>query len=257
MTLADLLAASATTVTAADITLGQLVLQAYAQGDAATPLPVDLSGLGFVFEDTWMSKGSLEPAVAYGIVARHPDLGRHLAIRGTDDWREWAEDAEFWPETCPFAPKGAKTETGFTSLVLGGFLASGRPASALLSGGELALDGIEGHSLGAAIAEGMAARLCVQYAGLWACPRLGNETFRNALLARVRRVWRPYMVGDGVPGLPADLEPFFEYLHPPGFQIDNPRAQNNPDARHQLATYLNALNPNLPLDPGSIAVRAA
>jgi hypothetical protein len=245
MTLAALLSASPFQAAPADVLLGRLVLAAYDQGFSPTPISVDLAPLGFTFEDTWVSHGAFEPAVCYGIVARHPDLGRHLAIRGTEDGPEWAEDAEFWPETCPFAPNGAKTEAGFTSLVLGGSLASGRPVESLMPGGELALDGVEGHSLGGAIAEGVAALVGAGYAGLWAAPRLGNAIFRDWLLTRVKRVFRPYLVGDGVPSVPLDLPPFFEYLHPPGFQIGNGRVLNNPKARHSLLSYLNAFDPTI------------
>lgn len=251
------LASLATLAQPEDLTLGRLVLGAYAQGSKAYPLAVDLSALGFRIVDTWLSRGDFEPYRCFGIVAEHPVLGRHLAIRGTDDLPEWVEDAEFWPIPCLFAPKGVKTEHGFTQLVLNGRLASGRPAESLMQGGELALDGVEGHSLGAAIAEGMAGRFGVPYAGLWACPRFGNDPWRDWLLSRCRRVFRPYMAGDFVPDLPADFPPFrppgwpplIEYVHPPGFEVENLRSLNNPGARHALLTYLNAFDPGILLDP--------
>lgn len=231
-----------------DILSGRRVLLAYDQGFGSSPLPVNPAGIGLKVIDVAMSCGDYEPECCYGIVTESlTDFRRYLSFRGTANGAEWLEDGQFWPRPVAWAPRGAMIEHGFYTIIKNTRLASGRTLESLN------LTGVDGHSLGAAVAEGMAAKLGVSYAGLWASPRLGNETFRQYLLSRVSRVFRPYMLGDVVPNVPFDLEPFFEYLHPPGFQIDNPAAANNPKCRHALLTYLNAFDSTIGVGAGCVA----
>lgn len=214
-----------------DLDLAALIEVAYAQGFGPDPLPVTPPA-GWTFERAVRSHGNLEPAACFGcLLEREADGLRVLAIRGTADPAEWIEDAEFWPERWPFNLAGGKTEFGFTDLI----------SELLLDLKTSPIDAVVGHSLGAAIAEGVACGAGADYAGLWACPRLGDATFVKLLLTRVACVVRPFLAGDLVPGVPLDLPPFFAYQHPPGISLGAPAGMAcDPQVRHALASYIEA-----------------
>jgi hypothetical protein len=217
-----------------DIELGALIRFAYGQGFGPRPLPVDPGPAGYDLVARGTAQGNLEARCYYAVkLMRKVDGLKVLAIRGTADVNEWKEDAEFWPERCPWGP--GKTEGGMTDIIT--TLAADDPEAKPLWD----VDAVVGHSLGAAIAEGIGAEFSVPYVGLWAAPRLGDGDARAALLARCKLVLRPYMQGDLVPDLPFDLPPIFTYLHPPGFELEPaPGTAWDPETRHALDTYLTA-----------------
>ena len=227
-----------------DLQFGRLIQYAYQQGFGPTPIAVDPTPIGFRFVQTLMGNGNAEAPCCYGIVAeRLSDGYRVAAIRGTADPSEWVEDGEFWPERSPWGP--GKTEGGFTDVVesICGYLAPGVPVTL----GQLQVKAVVGHSLGAAVAEGLAAKYGLEYAGLWACPRLGDAAFVQFLLSRVKTVLRLSVAGDIVPQVPLDLPPIFAYQHPPG-QLLQPADGTPSDwpSRHALVTYLTAVSMIVP-----------
>ena len=225
---------------AMDLQFGRLIQYAYDQGFGPDPKLIDPTPIGFRKFETLMGHGNLEAPCCYGFIAERISDGYRLAvIRGTADPDEWLEDGEFWPERSPWGP--GKTEGGFTDVV------DSIETPGLVELSDLGVKAVVGHSLGAAVAEGLAAKYALEYAGLWAAPRLGDAAFVAWLLSRVKTVLRISVAGDAVPEVPLDLPPVFAYQHPPGL-ILQPADGTPPDlgSRHALVTYLTAASMIVP-----------
>lgn len=234
-----------------DIRLGRLILASYAQGFGPQPKPVGdlLFALGMRLVDVILSHDDIEPQVCYGLIAQDLKTGDlYEAWRGTQDEDEWIGNAEFWPRPCSWAPQGTKLEHGFGCVIDNAVTLMGTPIA------NYPIKAVVGHSKGAAVAAGRAAKVGAEYAGLWASPRLWNQAGVDWLKTRVRRIFRPFNDGDRVPGVPFDLPPFFQYSHPPGFQIDSAAfAKTDIGCRHQLRTYLHFFDPSVTLDAGCVS----
>jgi Lipase (class 3) len=154
-----------------------------------------------------------QETVPYGVKARSRATGRiNYAFRGTDDAKEWLEDAWALPEVWGMQP-GVCSHRGFTDLIHTFTDMNGRPITE-----EQEPCDIEGHSLGAAEAELFSAILgplclcCETFEG----PRVFNQMGADWMNSRVGNHFRNVIIGDIVPHAPPEN---LGYVHA-GTEID-------------------------------------
>ena len=179
-----------------------------------------------------------------------------VAIRGTEGWREWVDDAEFLHVKFRDGKKGEHVEEGFydiyktfTSMVPGNnkqvtpfSIVRGLKPTHLV---------IVGHSLGSSLATLFAFQ--VQAEGVFpapvlytlASPRVGNRAFSKGFNQEIEYSYRIYNAPDIVPKLPPW---WFGYRH-----VDVPYRLNSHKDKailhslgcyHSLLTYLHMLAPD-------------
>jgi triacylglycerol lipase len=196
---------------ASDLVLTRLIAPGYAPGFLTSPAAVADAALppGFTLLEVIYGtdfKGLFgQEVVPYGIVVKEGSSGQVVvAIRGTDSVLEWLEDGWAVPEPWPFAATGGRTHKGFTD-VYQTLTAGGQPLQGYLE----ALGGlivVTGHSLGAALANllaaalGTACRSCTTFEG----PRVGDVAFCNWMDDRLAAFWRYVIIGDVVPHVPPE-----------------------------------------------------
>lgn len=153
--------------------------------------------------------------VPYGLIATDPQGQPYCAIRGTDDAKEWLEDAWAFPEPWPFAEAGVHTHKGFTDVYQTLCDDTGTPLLAVLAPMEVI---VTGHSLGGALAYLIGAALGQSCSLLqtFEAPRAGDKAFCNWMDGRVKAHFRTVIVGDLVPHAPPEL---LGYSHA-GIEID-------------------------------------
>jgi predicted lipase len=182
-----------------------------------------------------------------------------VAIRGTEGVFEWLMDVHFLPIVFPFVNAG-RTEQGFTNfystLRTGPSVAQPRVIDVLrplITGGSVKTLRIAGHSLGAALATLLAIDVSGNdvFAGptvyTFGSPRVGDKVFAGTYDNLVPSSWRVSNLNDIVPHLPPLLA---GYVH-----VDAEYPINSDDNSkhtvpcwHALSTYLNTLDPTMPLD---------
>lgn len=200
--------------------LASLIAPGYSPGFLASPLQTATTALYGVgrfdlVEIVWGVdfKGLFgQESVPYGIVAREAVSGQfYCALRGTDSAIEWLEDGWAIPEPWPFA---GNTHKGFTDVYQTLTVGPQRLSDYLL--GRKAI--VTGHSLGAALANLLAAALgpeclsCTTFEG----PRVGDLAFCNWMDARTPDFFRYVIIGDVVPHAPPEK---LGYFHS-GIEID-------------------------------------
>lgn len=167
-------------------------------------------------------------SVPIGFVARSGSDG-FVVWRGTDNLKEWVQDAKFEQVACHYlAPPGGaevKVELGFHELYStgdkGGESASPRSGclTALSELGDVSQLYITGHSLGGALAVLNALDIALNREGgapvvyTFAGPRTGDHAFAESYDERVLNSWRVVNSHDEVPKLPPKSCPpvFHEY----------------------------------------------
>lgn len=204
--------------------------------------------------------------VSFGLILQSPTNEVVIAIRGTNGFFEWLQDADFPQIVCPFLAGAGKTEQGFTdvyqSLCMAPAVGSPRVVKALAG---LAFPRavtsvtICGHSLGGAIVTllgldvGANSPFKLPTVYSYASPRTGDSQFVDTYNQVVPNCIRLANRLDVVPGLPPAA---FNYDHvdtfvelKPGFEVSI-----DPLCRHHLTTYLYVLGKmtgeaGLPLNP--------
>jgi triacylglycerol lipase len=247
------------------VTLGRHVQQAYALYRAGDP-PGFVPYGGYTLVDKIYAddgRGAYPARTVYGYVAQNPQPPHDLvfAFRGTEDVIEWIRDFEFAHAAYVGCDPAAKLvcEDGFTSIyetcgpaILSTF------AAAVAARGPVPVY-VTGHSLGAALATLLAFDLgcrtaSAQIPGLtppvvytFASPLVGDKAFATAYGGLVPESYRIANEPDLVPKMPP---PVMGYEHVNTLvPIDT-----DGDARHSLlcwhslATYLHALDADIPLD---------
>jgi triacylglycerol lipase len=197
------------------------------------------------------------PPVYYGFLARSVATPGTfaVAIRGTEDFIEWIEDAEFALTPHPAA---GRVEAGFYGIYrsLAYEVAPLVQSSIIAPSAALALAPligkgtvtVIGHSLGAALAAYMALDFgragVAANARLWASPRPGDESFVGALGAAVPDFVSYAYELDLVPRIPLG----FDYTGPPGAEIITPgsalaRIRISALCNHHMLSYLAMTDP--------------
>jgi predicted lipase len=248
------------------VQLGQFVAQAYnlySPGGSSFVLPAGYSLVTPIYADDITD--NVSDYKIFGLIARSgSDVV--VAIRGTESFLEWIKDFELILVPFPYA-KAGNVEEGFksfyASFVTGSTAGSPRVITALA---KLVADGsvktlrIAGHSLGSSLATMLALDLAANsvYSApivyTFGSPRVGDKVFAGTYDQLVSESWRIANANDLVPQLPPQL---VGYAH-----VDAEVPINSDDhcrqtivCWHALNTYLNTLNPSLPLDktcvPGS------
>jgi hypothetical protein len=175
--------------------------------------------------------------VPYGIVARNPTTGQiYVGLRGTENASEWAIDFFALLTACGFLP-GCKVHKGIYDLYGTLVTAEGVPAFDFLWG----LDAvISGHSLGAALAELLAAQLgkhcdrCITFEG----PRVFDLAGAELVDETVPAHWRYIVIGDLVPHAPPELNGYFHA----GIEVDlDPSSINLPSLPFARAKALHVI----------------
>ena len=162
-----------------------------------------------------------------------------LAIRGTADPIEWAEDGEFWPRSVADIP--GSVETGFWS-VAETLKIDGKPLAELagMVNGPIT---VVGHSLGAALATYAAYELAragmTVSARMIASPHPGDGDFARAFGSRVPDHIAYVNTDDLVPTVPE----MFGYTHVPNVVTLDPAAlgaqlDGGPAADHHVLSYV-------------------
>ncbi len=240
--------------------LGQFVQAAYelfATGDPPDFAPPQgCSLVSKVYADD-ITDG-LPDLKVFGFIARS-DTDAVVAIRGTEGVFEWIKDVFFVLVPFPFLDAG-RTEQGFTdfysSFHTGPDNTQPRVVDALrelLADGSIQSLRITGHSLGAALAT----LLAIDVAGnkvitprvyTFASPRVGDKIFAGTYDDLVPDSWRNANLHDIVPHLPPSLAGYAHVDAELPLNSDD-KARHNIQCWHTLATYLNTLDPGVPLDP--------
>ena len=245
------------------VELGKFVLSAYdlfsnPDPDAVPGLPAGYALVAKIYADD-ITTGVVSDFKVFGFIARSGgDVV--VAIRGTEDVFEWIADVEFRLVDFPFV-KAGRTEHGFTSFYssLRTGPSNGQPRAidvlaALVKGGGVTSLRITGHSLGAALATLLAIDVAAN-AGFanpviytFASPRVGDKVFAGTYDGLVETSWRVANVNDVVTQLPPQ---FVGYLHVDAdFPINSDdHTKHTITCLHSLETYLNTLDPGVPLDP--------
>lgn len=217
------------------VVAAQLVDRAYSARGGAT---VDLSDLGYSDPQTVLGfdLGGFTP---YGFVATDAKGDKVLVLRGTEGWQEWLkEDGEFWPEPSVFGP--GLVDEGFSDLAWSLKFSDG---SRLASYSAIAgLTAATGHSLGAAAARLIAARLSLPEIITFGEPRVGDVTFTRWASSRIDSSRRFVIPGDPIPFLP----PIYFNLGAPEVLKVPVGIGDLPSDRHAIATYISALKTLLP-----------
>jgi hypothetical protein len=248
------------------VTLGRHVQQAYALFRAGDPAGFAPYGgytlLAKIYADD--GRGAHPGKAVYGYVAQNPQPPRDLVIafRGTEDVLEWLRDFEFAHAThagCDPAAGRLVCEDGFSCIyktcapdILDAVTA------AVTSVGPVPIQ-VTGHSLGSALATLLAFDLGCRAAsgdspGLvppvvytFASPLVGDRAFAAAYDTLVPESYRIANVPDVVPKMPP---PVLGYEHVSTLvAIDTDGdAKHSLLCWHSLATYLHALDADVPLD---------
>jgi len=209
----------------------QLVQRAYTAGEAA----VDLSDLGFAWS-TCLYATDLNGQQPYGFLATALDgSGQVLAIRGTDDSFEWAQDAAIILTGNPWGP--GRVHTGFSRLC--GTLRLGVAGVAVADGiGPLSALSLAGHSLGAALARQLSMQLGkVAATHTWGEPRSCDGTAADWAFSCAGMIRRAVNERDLVPMVPENIPPLWPYQHV-GTETTVGRTGNNPEQAHAIETYI-------------------
>jgi predicted lipase len=243
------------------VELGQFVLQAYnlySPGGSAFVLPAGYSLVATLYADDITDK--IPDYKVFGFIARNgSDVV--VAIRGTEDFLEWVKDFDLILVPFPYAAAG-NSEQGFNSFYAtfrtGNTVTSPRVVqtiSQLVADGTVKTLRIAGHSLGSALVTMLALDLAANkiyvnpVAYTFASPRVGDKVFAGTYDNLVASSWRVANLNDLVPQLPPQLA---GYVH-----VDAEVPVNSDDHTrqtivcwHALLTYLNTLDPTVPLDSG-------
>jgi lipase (class 3) len=191
--------------------------------------------------------------VSFGLVLQSPTGEVVIAIRGTNGFFEWLQDADFPLITCPFLAGAGKTEMGFTDVYQSLCMAPAVGSTKLVS----ALAGLPfpravtsvticGHSLGGALVTllGLDVGANTPYKTpavySYASPRTGDPQFVATYNQVVTNSFRFANRFDVVPGLPPAA---FGYGHVDTFVDLKPGVEVSIDplCRHHLTTYLYVL----------------
>jgi Lipase (class 3) len=203
--------------------------------------------------------------VSFGFVAQDPAGNVVIAIRGTANMLEWAQDARFLAVKCPFLAGAGLTEDGFTavyeSLRIGQTEQSQLLVDALPSMAfphPVTSLTICGHSLGGALVTLLALDVAANtkfkspIAYTYASPRTGDPSFADTYKQLVPNTIRIVNRFDAVPNLPTP--PLYEHVL--GLYELNPLFKVKLDllCLHHLTTYLYLLSLEtggkvLPLNP--------
>ena len=191
--------------------------------------------------------------VSFGLVLQGPTNDVVIAIRGTNGFFEWLQDADFPQIPCPFLAGAGKTEEGFTdiyrSLCMDPAVGSPRLVQALPGLGfraPVASVTICGHSLGGALVSllgldvGANTPFKEPTVYSYASPRTGDSQFVATYNQVVPNSVRVANRLDVVPGLPPAA---FKYDHVDQFAELKPgiEVKIDPLCRHHLTTYLYVL----------------
>jgi triacylglycerol lipase len=196
------------------------------------PMPEGFRRVYNIMLDDAAGSGQAPNRVYFGFFAESWDT-IVIAIRGTETWLEWAQDAryekEFWKTDGDMIGNVAK---GFYDLYKSSLLLP----DGLLSRTKKLI--IVGHSLGAALATLWAADL-YHYSPetyLFAPPNVGDATFKTYFDRNLPNTYRIYTLSDIVPHLPPTVFGFVPVgQEVPLLVIDNPTVS------HDLATYTAAI----------------
>jgi predicted lipase len=242
------------------VELGKFILAAYDLFNAADPPdfapPEGYQLVSKIYADDLTD--NLPDFKVFGFVAQSgSDIV--VAIRGTEGVLEWLMDSLFAPVPFPFVDAG-QSEQGFTNfystLRTGPDVTQPRVIDAirpLVVGGVIKTLRIAGHSLGGALATLLAIDVSGNdvFSGptvyTFGSPRVGDKVFAGTYDSLVPTSWRVENLNDIVPHLPPLLA---GYVH-----VDAAYPINSDDMSkhtvpcwHALATYLNTLDPSVPLD---------
>lgn len=191
--------------------------------------------------------------VSFGLVLQSPTNDVVIAIRGTNGFFEWLQDADFPLIVCPFLAGAGKTEMGFTdvyqSLCMAPAVGSPKLVSALAGlPFRLPVSSVTicGHSLGGALVTllgldvGANTRFKQPAVYSYASPRTGDPPFVATYNQVVPTSFRLANRFDVVPGLPPAA---FGYGHVDTFVDLKPglEVKIDPLCRHHLTTYLYVL----------------
>jgi predicted lipase len=245
------------------VQLGEFVLEAYnLYAGTGFALPTGYSLVTQIYADD-ITDGDPDYKV-FGFIARSgSDVV--VAIRGTEGFLEWIRDFELILVPFPYASAG-KIEQGFksfyASFVTGNTTASPRVISALA---KLVADGsvktlrIAGHSLGSALATALALELAATsvYANpivyTFGSPRVGDKVFAGTYDNLIAESWRVTNLNDLVPQLPPQLAGYVHVDAEVPINSDD-RCRQTVACWHALDTYLNTLDPSVPLDSTCVPV---
>lgn len=171
----------------------------------------DLSAApGWAFQAALFADDEKVGPVCYGLLAAGPTGEQCIAIRGTQTTIEWIEDAEIALVPNPWGP--GKVHAGFARLTASLGLGPSLPISNLL--GPLNALSVAGHSLGAAMARLLTARLGgVGACYTWGEPK-GAESTAAAYIASAATIQhRGVNEKDLVPMVPEYVPLLFPFVH--------------------------------------------
>jgi lipase (class 3) len=197
--------------------------------------------------------------VSIGFVLCQADAGEAvIAIRGTEGFLEWFQDAKIGTEKCPFPGGAGETEDGFTDMYKS--FAVNAPGRSSVTASLATIFGarqvnsltICGHSLGGALATLQALDVAANSkfknptVYTYASPRTGDAQFASTYNRLVPNTFRIANRADLVPKLP--LPPPYEHVlglyQVSAIQIFPPAVlvEPNPLCEHVLETYLHLLS---------------
>ena len=209
--------------------------------------------------------GSVDPAkpVSFGFIAQDSAGNVVVAVRGTANAFEWAQDARFLPVKCPILPGAGFTAEGFTAVYKSLRIRSEAGSPLLVSGlssmkfpQSVTSLTICGHSLGGALVTLMAldvvanTKLPSPTVYSYASPRTGNGSFVDTYNQLVPKTFRIFNRYDSVPTLP----PLYDHVLQPYELNDFKSVKADLACQHHLTTYLHLLSlqtggTRLPLNP--------
>ena len=188
--------------------------------------------------------------VSFGLVLQSPTGDVVIAIRGTNGFFEWLQDADFPQIVCPFLAGAGKTEQGFTDVYRSLCMAPAVGAASVVQ----ALPGLAfqtpvtsvticGHSLAGALVTLLALDVAANAPApfktptvySYASPRTGDSQFVDTYNQVVPNSYRLANRLDVVPALPPaafgydHVDAFVELI--PGFEV-----KIDPLCRHHLTT---------------------
>lgn len=160
-----------------------------------------------------------QETVPYGVVAKDGAGKVYVALRGTDDAKEWLEDGFAIPETATIFPPNVRVHKGFTDVYQTlriGQTGDSMPLAAFLRAKDMST--VTGHSLGGALAYLLGAHLgpSCAYLETFEAPRVGDQAFCQWMDSRCPSHYRDVIVGDVVPHAPPEI---LGYRHA-GVEID-------------------------------------
>jgi hypothetical protein len=222
------------------ILVGQIIQRVYAMPLVADPARPDLSDLGCQWFATITGTDAVIGAVPYGVIVK--SLGHVIcAMRGTQNWQEWAKDFQGFLESSPWP--GCQWERGFGSIFQTLHVGGIALADALRI---FCVDVFGGHSLGCPLATFAGLQFPGGQLILLASPKPGDGN----LAALAQRSFAPIQsyanTEDVVPHLPLtldwplDLENFRPICRQVGLDPASvtPPIANDPHSAHILANDL-------------------